>query len=157
MRRINLHAAELGYDDDDPDGYRAGLVRPGPQLGAKETGVSLYELPPGQSICPYHYEWAEEEWLVVLEGEPTLRDPDGEHALEAGDLAFFPIGPDGAHKITNRGDGTARVLMFSTVKHPAVSVYPDGDKIAVFTGGDRSDDIMVRRESGGVGYYEGEL
>ena len=45
--------------------------------------------------------------------------------------------------------------MFSTVKETAVSVYPDSDKIGVHTPGD--DDVMVRRESGGVGYYEGEV
>jgi uncharacterized cupin superfamily protein len=153
MQRINLKTAEFNYDADDPEGYRAALVRPGRQFGADETGASFYEIPAGQSICPYHYEWAEEEWLFVLEGEPILRDPEGEHPLAPGDLVFFPIGPEGAHKVTNRGEATARVLMFSTVKHPAVSVYPDGGKIGVFTGGD--DNIIVRRESG-VGYYDGE-
>jgi uncharacterized cupin superfamily protein len=91
---------------------------------------------------------------VVLEGEPTLRDPEGEHPLEPGDLVFLPVGPEGAHKVTNGEDTTVRVLMFSTVKQPAVSVYPDGDKIGVHTGGD--DDIIVRRESG-VGYYDREV
>jgi uncharacterized cupin superfamily protein len=155
MRRSNLQAAEFTYDDDDPDGYRAGMVRLGPLLGAAETGVSIYEIPAGQSTTPYHYEWAEEEWLVVLEGAPTLRDPDGEEELAQGDIVYFPIGPDGAHKVTNRGDATVRVLMFSTVKHPAVTVYPDGDKIGIWTGGDRSDDMLVRRESA-VGYYDRE-
>lgn len=153
MRRINLHAAQISYDEDDPEGYHAGIVRPGPQLGAKETGASLYEVPSGQSVCPYHYEWAEEEWLLVLAGEPTLRDPQGEHELRPGDLVFFPIGPEGAHKVTNRTGATVRVLMFSTVRHPAVTVYPDGDKIGVHTGGE--DDIMVGRESG-LGYYDRE-
>jgi uncharacterized cupin superfamily protein len=157
MRRLNLHTEDFRFDDEDPEGYRAGIIRPGPFWGAMQTGASLYELAAGQSICPYHYEWGEEEWLYVLEGEPTLRDPEGEHALTPGDLVFFPVGPDGAHKLTNRTDTTVRLLMFSTVKHPAVTVYPDSDKIAAFTGGDRSDDIMVRRESGGVGYYEGEV
>jgi uncharacterized cupin superfamily protein len=152
---MNLHKAEFTYDEDDPEGYRTGLARLGPLVGAAETGTSIYELPPGQSICPYHYEWAEEEWLVVLEGTPTLRHPEGEDQLAQGDVRFFPIGPAGAHKVTNRDDATARVLMFSTVKHPAVSVYPDGGKIGIWTGGDRSDDILVRRESG-VGYYDRE-
>ena len=152
---MNLHTAGFEYDADDPEGYKAGLARLGPLVGAAETGTSLYELPPGQSICPYHYEWAEEEWLVVLEGAPTLRHPEGEEALAPGDVRFFPIGPKGAHKVTNATDETVKVLMFSTVKHPAVSVYPDGDKIGIFTGGDRSDDILVRRESG-VGYYDRE-
>ena len=157
MRRLNLHTTDFRFDTDDPEGYRAGLIRPGRDWDARQTGASLYELPPGQSICPYHYEWAEEEWLYVLEGEPVLRAPDGEHELSPGDLVFFPVGPDGAHKITNATDTIVRVLMFSTVKHPAVTIYPDADKIGVWTGGDRSDDIMVRRESGGVGYYEGEV
>ena len=44
------------------------MPRTGPVLGAKNTGASLYEWPPGEALCPYHYEWAEEEWLLVLEG-----------------------------------------------------------------------------------------
>jgi uncharacterized cupin superfamily protein len=155
MRRVNLHTTEFRHDDEDPEGYRAGIIRPGSYWDAKQTGASLYELAAGQSICPYHYEWAEEEWLYVLGGEPILRDPDGEHPLTPGDLVFFPVGPAGAHKVTNRGDGIVRVLMFSTVKDTAVTVYPDSDKIGVHTPGE--DDIMVRRESGGVGYYDGEV
>ena len=157
MRKVNLQTTDFRRDDDDPEGYRAGIIRPGSYWSATKTGASFYELPAGQSICPYHYEWAEEEWLFVIEGRPTLRDPDGEHALEAGDLVFFPIGPDGAHKVTNRTDATVRVLMFSNIEQPAVTVYPDSDKIGVHTGGDRSDNVMVRRESGGLDYYDGEL
>jgi uncharacterized cupin superfamily protein len=154
MRSVNLHTTDFRRDDEDPEGYRAGIIRPGSYWGARTTGASFYELSAGQSICPYHYEWGEEEWLYVIEGEPILRDPEGEHALQPGELVFFPIGPEGAHKITNHGETTARVLMFSTVTHPAVTVYPDGDKIGVYTGGD--DDIIVGRE-GGLGYYDREV
>jgi hypothetical protein len=45
--------------------------------------------------------------------------------------------------------------MFSSVTYPAVTVYPDSDKIGVYTGGDRSDDVIVRR-SAGLDYYDGE-
>jgi uncharacterized cupin superfamily protein len=152
---MNLHTAGFEYDADDPEGYKAGMARLGPLVGAAETGTSLYELPPGQSICPYHYEWSVEEWLLVLEGAPTLRHPEGEEALAPGDIRFFPIGPQGAHKVTNATGETVKVLMFSTVERTAISVYPDGDKIGVFTGG-RGDDILVRRESG-VGYYDREV
>jgi uncharacterized cupin superfamily protein len=153
--RPNVNQPDLTFDPEDPDGYRAGMLRPGPELGATETGMSVYELPPGQSLCPYHYELAEEEWLVVLAGTPVLRTPAGEEELKAGDIAFFQRGPEGAHKISNPGTEPARVLMFSDVKHPAVTVYPDSDKIGVYTGGDRSDDLIARRSSG-VSYYEGE-
>ena len=53
------------------------MLRFGPQVGATRTGTSVYELPPGQAICPYHYEYGEEEWLLVLVGRPTLRTPAG--------------------------------------------------------------------------------
>src|SRR4051794_40889786 len=57
MRRINIRNPEFRYDDDDPDGFRAGMFRFGPQLGASQLGTTVYELPPGQTICPYHYEY----------------------------------------------------------------------------------------------------
>ena len=36
-------------------------------------GGSVYVLAPGESVCPYHFEFGSEEWLLVLEGRPTLR------------------------------------------------------------------------------------
>ena len=154
MDRVNIASPEFQYDDEDPEGFRAGMFRPGKDLGAKATGMSVYELPPGQSICPYHYEYAEEEWLLVLEGTPTLRHPGGTTRLEPWDVAFFTTGPDGAHGVRNETDDTVRVLMFSDVRAPAATVYPDSDKIGIWTG-NKADDVMVRRSSG-VDYYDGE-
>jgi len=154
VQRANLNSLEVEYDDQDPEGYRAGMARFGPSIGAVKLGASLYELPPGQSICPYHYEYPEEEWLIVLEGRPTLRHPQGEDELEQGDVVCFPEGPEGAHKVTNRTDETAKVLMFSTRTNPAVAVYPDSDKIGIWTGND-ADHVIVPRASN-VGYYAGE-
>ena len=150
-----MFESDVAYDEEDPEGYRAAMFRPGGDLGAKETGMSVYELPPGQSVCPYHYERAEEEWLVVLEGTPSLRTPSGEEELSRGDVAFFPPTPEGAHKITNRSGEPARVLMFSTLKYPAVTVYPDSDKIGVYASADRKDNVMVHREAN-VDYFDGE-
>ncbi len=154
LRRVDLATAEVVYDESDPEGFRAGLVRPGPGLGARRTGMSLYVLPPGQALCPYHYEYAEEEWLVVLEGQATVRHPGGTDVLGPSQAAFFATGPDGAHQVRNDSDGTVRVLMFSDVLHPAATVYPDSDKIGIHTG-NPADDLMVRRSSG-VGYFDGE-
>jgi uncharacterized cupin superfamily protein len=130
------------------------MARLGKLLGAKESGISVFEIPPGQSICPYHYEVGEEEWLLVLEGTPTLRDPDGSEPLSPWDLVLFPRGPEGAHGIRNETEETVRVLMFSTVVELTATVYPDSDKIGIWTG-DPATDVMVRRDSG-VGYYDGE-
>jgi uncharacterized cupin superfamily protein len=154
VKRINIGTPEFTWDDTDPEGFRAGMARLGGLLGAKETGISVYELPPGQSICPYHYECGEEEWLLVLSGNPTLRSPDGEERLAPWDVACFPRGPEGAHAVRNETAETARVLMFSTVVTPTATVYPDSDKVGIWTG-DKETDVLVRRSSR-VGYYDGE-
>ena len=154
MERANVYDAQFEYDDDDPNGYCAGLARVGQIAGGKALSVKLYELPPAQSLCPYHYEY-EEEWLVVLDGGVELRTPTGEELLERGSVVCFPPGPDGAHKVTNRGEHPARVLMFSSAREPAVAVYPDSDKIGVWPG-NPDDRVMLRRADGHVDYYDGE-
>ena len=149
---INLNSIDAQGDAEDPEGYRSRVARLGPMIGAEQMGASIYELDPGQSICPYHYENVEEEWLLVLSGAPTLRDPDGEHPLSEGDLVCFVDGPDGAHKVTNRSDQMARVLMVSTIPRKGVSicVYPDSDKVGVYPPGKRF------RLSEDVDYWDGE-
>ena len=154
MRLVNIATPTFEYDGDDPQGFRAGLFRFGRQLGAERTGTSVYELPPGESICPYHYEYGEEEWLIVLLGRPTLRHADGSTELAPWDVVFFPPGPEGAHAVRNDTAETVRVLMYSSVTTPAASVYPDSGKVAVWTG-NPNDDIIVHRSSG-VDYWSGE-
>ena len=75
--------------------------------GMVATGTTVYELPPGQAICPYHYEYGEEEWLLVLSGTPTLRTPDGDlwlngaegvSRIPAAEIAAFVANPD--HRVT---------------------------------------------------------
>jgi uncharacterized cupin superfamily protein len=154
MQRVNIADPSFRYDSDDPEGFRAGLFRFGPQLGAKDTGTSVYELPPGQAVCPYHYEYGEEEWALVLQGRPTVRMPDGTEQLEPFDVVFFPMGPAGAHQIRNDTDEPARVLMWSTVVVPTATAYPDSDKVGIWTGV-KEEDVMVVRSSN-VDYYHGE-
>ena len=154
MRRVNLSNPSIEYDASDPEGFRAGMFRFGPQLGAADTGATLYELPPGQAICPYHYEYGEEEWVLALDGRPSVRTPEGTEHLEPLEMAFFPKGPEGAHQIRNDSDEPARVLMWSTVLVPTATAYPDSDKVGVWTG-DKAENLMVRRSSG-VDYWDGE-
>jgi uncharacterized cupin superfamily protein len=152
MRRFNVFAPAFTYDDGRPSGYRIGSARLGPAIGASGMSATVYELPPGESTWPYHYEYGAEEWALVLDGRPTLRHPDGEDELEPGDVVCFPEGPGGAHKLTNRTEQTARVMILSTTGRPAVAVYPDSDKIGVWA--DDGEPTLVRREP--VGYWDGE-
>ena len=154
LARVNLSDLVPEYDETDPEGYRAGVARFGPMLGATKMGASLYELPPGQSICPYHYEYPDEEWLVVVDGRVVVRHPGGEDELGVGDIVCFPGGPDGAHKVTCLGDETARVVINSTKESPAIAVYPDSGKVGIWPGDDR-DRLMMRRDT--LEYYDGEV
>jgi len=140
--------------ETDPEGYRSGLAPVGDDAGGQQLAVKLYELPAGESVCPYHYEY-EEEWLLVLDGAVWLRTPEGEEELGRGELVCFAPGPRGAHKVTNRGTATARVMMFSSAREPAVAVYPDSDKVGVWPG-NPEDNVMLRRSDGHVDYWEGE-
>jgi uncharacterized cupin superfamily protein len=150
VRRFNVRRA-LEYDPE-PDGYRCGYARLHPEIGGETLFGGLFELPPGEATRPYHYE-SSEEWMLVLEGRPTVRHPGGEEELSPGELVCFPAGPEGAHKLTNATDANARVLLVSTRTSPAVAVYPDSDKIAVIA--EWGERVFVRRESG-VDHYDGE-
>jgi uncharacterized cupin superfamily protein len=148
--KVNLFDVEVQTDDDDPDGYNTSYARIRPLVGGDKLGLSVYELPPGQSICPYHYETGEDEWLIVLVGTPTLRTPAGEQQLRPWDTAFFPPTAEGAHKVTNESGGGVRVAIWSNRVEPHVSVYPDSDKLLASPPG------KLFRLGDEVDYWEGE-
>jgi uncharacterized cupin superfamily protein len=151
VSEVNLFDVELTKDDDDPDGYNTSYARVGPLVGGNALGLSVYELPPGQSICPYHYETGEEEWLIVLVGTPTLRVPEGEQVLRPWDTAFFPAEEEGAHKVTNGTGEPVRVAIWSNRVSPATSVYPDSQKVGAWPPG------KLFRLADAVDYWDGEL
>ena len=100
VAEVNLHDVVFeGPNDDDPPGFRSRSARLGPSLGAAKLGATVYELPPDEAICPYHYEYPNEEWVIVLSGDPVLRTPEGERTLRPGDVVCFPEGPGGAHSV----------------------------------------------------------
>jgi uncharacterized cupin superfamily protein len=154
MGRGNVWSDEYEYDESDPDGFHSGMAQVGKAAGGRDISIRAFELPPGQAVAPYHYEY-EEEWLLVLDGSVSVRVPQGEQELARGDLVRFAPGADGAHKVFNGGEQTARVLMLSSAREPAVAVYPDSDKIGVWPG-DPVDKLMLRRADGHVDYYDGE-
>ena len=147
VRRTNLAAIACEPRPQLPEGFRRNSVRVGALLGAARTGLSVYELPPGQAVGPYHFENPDEEWLLVVSGTPTLRHPDGEEQLEPWDMVFFPSGPEGAHLVRNNSESTARVAMFSSSSAlVGAVVYPDSDMVWMWSNDD-SVDLVVKRSS----------
>jgi len=124
------------------------------RVAGDHLGASLYELPPGESTFPYHYELGNDELLVVVAGRPVLRDPDGERQLEPGDCILFPSGPAGAHQIFNRSGEPVRVLLVSNFALPRAAVQEDAEKVMIRWGDGADERLWFRREDA-VDYWEG--
>jgi uncharacterized cupin superfamily protein len=131
-RVVNLLELQLAPEEGAPAGHSFSHASVTDELGASRSGLSVYEVPPGEAVWPYHFELGEEEWAIVLEGEVTLRTPEGERLLRRGDVVCFPAGAEGAHAFRNDSGRTARFAMPSTVSPLADAVvYPDSGKVKV--------------------------
>ena len=150
---VNLLTLDLESQDDGPEGHRFRAESVSRLAGASLTGLGVYELEPGEATWPYHFELNEEEWLIVVAGEVTLRTPDGERLLRVGDVACFPAGAAGAHAMRNAGASTARFAMpSSSAAYGDACVYPDSGKVKVSGPG-----FQHRGRLGEpVDYWEGE-
>jgi uncharacterized cupin superfamily protein len=154
VRVYNVLSAELEPEEECRPGFHRASTRVGEAIGGERIGASLYELEDGDRVAPYHYHHGVEEWLYVVSGTPTLREPGGERTLWAGDVVCFPGDPGGAHDV--RGPG--RVLIFSANRWPAVVVYPDCDKLGTRPGdwGTHDADRLIFRRGDAVDYWDGE-
>ena len=130
--------------------YRRKFI---PFSDAKNSLVSVYEIPPHKSAYPYHFHHNNEETFYILSGEGVLRTPDGERKVSAGEFLFFPTGPEGAHKLTNSSDTENLVYIdFDVVHDVDITIYPDSEKIGVWGMG--INQLYPQAEA--VDYYDGE-
>jgi uncharacterized cupin superfamily protein len=97
----------------------------GQLLGAERLEAKVVVLAPEEEAEPYHYVFGQEEWLLVLDGTPTVRHPQGEDQLEPGDVVCFADGPAGARCVLNGGDSVVPALFLATTALPANVHYPD--------------------------------
>lgn len=134
------------------EGWRSNVRRLVPR--GHTLGMSVIELLPGQTQTPYHFHHGNEELLLVVGGTPTLRTPDGERELKAGDVVFFPKGPEGAHQMVNRSDKPARYVVADSKVSPEIVEYPDSGKIASMSRETQLWTIHRLREA--VDYFDDE-
>ncbi len=152
MRVFNLLDGPLEPDDTEPEGYRSPYAKVSPAIGAERIGATVVLLGENEWVCPYHYELVEEEWLFVLEGVATVRTPEGEEKVNAGEVVCFPRGPAGAHQVGNTDEAHARVFLISERALGAATIYPTSDKIGVFAPETRH---LFRRQDA-KDYWDGE-
>src|SRR5215204_6534226 len=153
MKIFNLNADEWDRTEER-EGWRFKDAWVGAHTDAELIGASMYEVEPGNKQGPFHTHHANEEWVIVLRGEPTLRTPEGKRVLKEGDVVCFPRGKDGAHQIINRTDSPIRVLMLSSMIQGEIIEYLDTGK--VLTKDAQDEDIMFARPGPTAEYWEGE-
>ena len=150
---FNLLDCAVAEDPRVRDGNRFLRTMLGEAVGAKLTGCSIYELPPGEKAWTYHYELNREEWLIVVDGEVVVREPTGDRTLRAGDVACFPTGPEGAHQVRNDSAAPARFVMPSSwAGEGYVAIRPDSNT-ALIVGPDFRRIVPLDED---LGYWERE-
>lgn len=107
----------------------AGRVkRPlGDQFGLRSFGVNLTRLAPGAVSALRHAHTVQDEFLYVLEGEPTLITDAGETRLRPGMCAGFRGGSGEAHQLVNRSDREVVYLEVGDRAPDDQGTYPDDD------------------------------
>jgi uncharacterized cupin superfamily protein len=108
----------------------------GDLFGLTNFGVNLTRLAPGAASALRHAHTRQDEFVYVLEGEPTLITDAGETRLSPGMCAGFRAGSGEAHRLVNRGAADVVYLEIGDRTAGDVVSYPD-------------DDLVVRREADG--------
>lgn len=96
-----------------------------------DIGASLYVLKPGATTGNYHFHHGIEEILILIEGCPTLRTPEGKRVLESGEVVHFKKGDVGAHQVINDTEEIVRLVMVSNQASPDAVEYPDQGMLTV--------------------------
>lgn len=117
----------------------------------RKIGVSYEELAPGKQSVPFHYHLMEEEHIIALEGECTLRWGDERFTLKAGEYVCFPAGERLGHCLINESGKPFRFIMIGNHEPNEVAVYPDSNKILI-----RGLDRAILRDENRLDYLDGE-
>jgi uncharacterized cupin superfamily protein len=110
----------------------------------------IRSLDPGKYSYPYHFHRNAEEIFVILAGKAMLRTPDEFVELNEGDIAFFEMGPTGAHQLFNHTEHPCKYLDIRTNMGLDVCEYPDSGKINIIP----YQEIYQSEDK--VDYYKGE-
>lgn len=102
----------------------------GDLFGLRNFGVNLTELAPGGESALLHRHSRQDEFIYVLEGNPTLVTDRGEAALAPGMCAGFPAAGL-AHQVVNRTGAVVRYLEIGDRTAGDEGSYPEDDLKAV--------------------------
>ena len=114
----------------------------GDRFGIANFGVNHTRLAPGGHSALHHRHSKQDEFIYVLEGEPTLVTDTGETQLRPGICAGFAAGGS-AHHLENRTNRDVVILEVGDRPQGDAVFYPDDDIQAAM--GDDGQWIYTRK------------
>jgi uncharacterized cupin superfamily protein len=123
-----------------PEPYASALakrwsLRLGEAAGLTQFGVNLVTVEPGGRSSIRHWHRAEDEFVMVTEGELVLLQDEGEHPMRPGDCAAWKAGDENGHCLLNRTDRPARFLVVGSKAPTEVVTYSDDDMVLTLAEG----------------------
>ncbi len=102
-------------------------LRLGDAAGLTQFGANLVTLEPGARSSLRHWHRAEDEFVMVTEGELVLVQDEGEYLMRPGDCAAWKAGDTNGHCFLNRTDRVGRFLVVGSKAPHEVATYSDED------------------------------
>ena len=104
-------------------------------FGLKNFGANLTRLPPHAVSALRHAHSTQDEFIYILQGNPTLHTDDGEMLLSPGMCAGFRAGTGNGHRLVNKTMEDVVYLEIGDRAPGDVVTYPDDDLEAVLVEG----------------------
>lgn len=132
MPKLDLALVPVKTGSIYPEPYAAMMqgrssLRLGEAGGLTQFGANLVMLEPGAVSSLRHWHMAEDEFVMVTEGQCVLVQDEGETLMHPGDCAAFPAGVANGHCFVNRSDRVAKFLVVGTKARREVATYSDVD------------------------------
>ncbi|MGN7869219.1 cupin domain-containing protein [Paracoccus sp. 22332] len=140
MRKLDLTAVPVKTGSIYPAPYAAMMagrssLRLGQAAGLTQFGVNLVTLEPGALSSLRHWHRAEDEFVMVTEGECVMITDDGEEIMRPGDCVGFPANTPDGHHFVNRSTAPARFLVIGSKAAEEVATYSDVDLVLTLKDG----------------------
>jgi uncharacterized cupin superfamily protein len=140
MPKLDLSSVPVKTGSIYPEPYASMMkgrssLRLGDAGGLTQFGVNLVTLEPGAMSSLRHWHMAEDEFVMITEGECVMVQDEGETLMRPGDCAAFPAGSTNGHHFINRSDRIARFLVVGSRAPREVVTYSDVDLKLEMQGG----------------------
>ena len=124
---INLNDPGLVFSEwGDGASLQASLTTLVQPLGTQKMACRLVVIPAGKVCWTYHFQFANEEIYMVLDGKGIMRHGDREYPLGAGDVISAPPVLGCKQQIENTGESDLRYLAVCILGEPDHLDIQDG-------------------------------